>query len=35
LLNFALKCYPGNLEYVNHCLAQVRLYVHVVGGDDF
>jgi vacuolar protein sorting-associated protein 35 len=22
LLNFALKCYPGNLEYVNHCLGQ-------------
>lgn len=20
LLNFALKCYPGNLDYVNHCL---------------
>jgi hypothetical protein len=24
LLNFALKCYPANLDYVNHCLAQVR-----------
>ena len=22
LLNFALKCYPGNLDYVNHCLEQ-------------
>jgi len=22
LLNFALKCYPGNLDYVNHCLGQ-------------
>jgi len=22
LLNFALKCYPGNLAYVNHCLGQ-------------
>mmetsp|Transcript_11276 Transcript_11276/g.32441 ORF Transcript_11276/g.32441 Transcript_11276/m.32441 type:complete len:802 (-) Transcript_11276:509-2914(-) len=22
LLNFAIKCYPGNLEYVNHCLGQ-------------
>ena len=20
LLNFALKCYPENLDYVNHCL---------------
>jgi vacuolar protein sorting-associated protein 35 len=22
LLNFALKCYGGNLQYVNHCLGQ-------------
>lgn len=22
LLNFALKCYPGDLNYVNHCLGQ-------------
>jgi len=22
LLNFALKCYPGNLDFVNHCINQ-------------
>ena len=23
LLNFSLKCYPGDLGHINHCVSQV------------
>jgi vacuolar protein sorting-associated protein 35 len=31
LLNFALKCYPGNLGFVNHCLAQCVAVLNTKG----
>lgn len=30
LLNFALKCYPGNLQYVNHCISTASAIISSV-----